>query len=104
MKVFWLNKFSKVLMSLLMVLISSIFFEAFTEAASASSSITKTGTSNNLGEPSTIFAFTSFENQSIKFSRILLFFLITKTTGFFPIGMFNLFATDWLKSPSSPLL
>jgi hypothetical protein len=77
-----------------MVLMSSILLLAFTEAASASSSITKTGTSNNFGEPSTIFALTSFENQSIRFSRILLFFLMTKTTGFLPIGMFKLLATD----------
>ena len=89
-KVFWLKIFSNVLIKRLIVLISFISLEAFTEAASASSSIIKAGTSNSFGVPSTTFAFTSFENQSIKFSRMLLFFLITKTTEFFPIWMFKL--------------
>ena len=75
-----------------MALMSFMSLVALTEAASASSSIINAGTSNNFGCPFTTLILESFENQSIKFSRILLFFLITNTTGFFPIGIFNLLA------------
>ena len=42
----------------------------------------------------------SFENQSIKFSKMLLFFLITNTVGLLPpIGTLILVAIGRLKSP-----